>query len=244
MQKKILITFIVVVMSFGVFVVGGEVKADLCSDCNLIPIDTSEQNMVSSRMERQACLDTCDQRQHAADVAAAEAQAQADADAAAAAAAENPTAEANAAADAAQANAEQLGAAADAAAEAAKKPPVVATPATTKPAATPASTKSEDAVKSKSITEGGAAVNLKNPLGDGVTIDDLIKNFIKSILGFGGVLALIAFIYGGIYWLISMGDTNKITKGKNIMIWAVFGLAIVFGSYAIITAIYKVLGLG
>ncbi|MFA6919157.1 MAG: pilin [Patescibacteria group bacterium] len=92
-------------------------------------------------------------------------------------------------------------------------------------------------------TNNGAAVAIQNPLGNGVTVDDLIKKFILSILGFSGVLALIAFVYGGMFWLVSMGDTNKITKGKNIMIWAVFGLAVIFGSYAIVSAIYSVLGI-
>jgi len=92
-------------------------------------------------------------------------------------------------------------------------------------------------------TGGGAGVAIENPLGKGVTIDKLIENFIKSVLGLSGVLALVAFVYGGMFWLVSMGDANKITKGKNIMIWAVFGLAIIFGSYAIITVVYNTLGI-
>ena len=87
-----------------------------------------------------------------------------------------------------------------------------------------------------------ATVTLQNPIPN-TNFDLLVKNAISSILGLSGILALFAFIYGGIYWLISMGDTNKITKGKNIMLWAVAGLAIIFGSYAIITTVYNVLGI-
>lgn len=88
-----------------------------------------------------------------------------------------------------------------------------------------------------------ADVQLDNPLGAGTNIDTLIRNFIMSVLGLSGVLALVAFIFGGIYWLISMGDTNKITKGKNIMIWAIMGLVVIFGSYAIITLVYNIIGI-
>ena len=88
-----------------------------------------------------------------------------------------------------------------------------------------------------------ADVKIENPLGDKASIDGLIKNFIFSVLSLSGVLALAAFIYGGVLWLISMGDTAKITKGKNVMIWAVAGLAIIFGSYAIISLVYTAMGI-
>lgn len=85
-------------------------------------------------------------------------------------------------------------------------------------------------------------VGIGNPLGKDIGIEMLIQRSILGLLGFCGVLALVVFIYGGVFWLISMGDTNKVAKGKNAMIWAIFGLAVIFGSYAIITAIYKLMG--
>ncbi len=86
-------------------------------------------------------------------------------------------------------------------------------------------------------------VEIKNPLGANANMDVLIKNFVFTVLSLSGVLALVAFIYGGLMWLISMGDTAKITKGKNVMIWAVVGLAVIFGSYAIISLVYTAMGI-
>ena len=88
-----------------------------------------------------------------------------------------------------------------------------------------------------------AGTTLNSPLGDaGKSIDTIAKNIITYALGMTGVIALLAFIYGGITWMISAGDTNKVKKGKDIMTWTVLGLIIIFCSYAILTAVFKALG--
>lgn len=55
------------------------------------------------------------------------------------------------------------------------------------------------------------------------------------ILGLVGALTLAMFIYGGVVLLISGGNSEKISKGKEIILGSVVGLLIVFGSYTIIT---------
>ena len=80
-----------------------------------------------------------------------------------------------------------------------------------------------------------AQTQLNNPLTgqpEG-NLEGAVKNVINGALGISGVLALIAFIYGGITWMISGGDSAKVQKGKNMMIWAVWGVVIIFSSYAI-----------
>lgn len=92
------------------------------------------------------------------------------------------------------------------------------------------------------------AVQIDNPLGgedlkgasDVVT---LVNQLIKFVLGFTGLLALLAFIYGGILWMSSFGDTKKISKGKEVMIWSVYGLVVIFASYAIVIALFQALGI-
>ena len=64
----------------------------------------------------------------------------------------------------------------------------------------------------------------------------------KWILGIVGSLALLAFIYGGILFLISSGSNEKVAKAKQVIIGAVIGLAIVFTSYIIIGFVFKALG--
>lgn len=82
------------------------------------------------------------------------------------------------------------------------------------------------------------AVTLTNPVGEGLTFEKIVNNVITTTLGISGVLALIAFIYGGITWMTSQGNSAKVEKGKNMMIWAVAGLLIIFAAYSIITLIF------
>jgi len=60
----------------------------------------------------------------------------------------------------------------------------------------------------------------------------VIGRVIFGLLGIIGAITLIMFVYGGIVWLTSMGSSEGITKGKNVMIWAVVGLVIILFAYA------------
>ncbi len=85
-----------------------------------------------------------------------------------------------------------------------------------------------------------AAVALQNPIG-ATTPEDLIANIIRVILGFTGSIALLLFVYGGFLWMTSTGNAEKITKGKNIFIWATIGLIVIFSSYTILRQVFEVL---
>jgi hypothetical protein len=78
-------------------------------------------------------------------------------------------------------------------------------------------------------------VTLDNPLGKGNTdIPSLLGTVINSIMGVIGSLALAMFIYGGITWMLSAGNQEQVTKGKNILIWAAVGIVIIFSAYALV----------
>lgn len=83
---------------------------------------------------------------------------------------------------------------------------------------------------------------LEDPLNLGKEpIPELAGRIIKKVLGIVGVLALVMFIYGGILWMTSGGNAEKIKKGKDTIVWAVIGLAFIFFSYAILEFILKAL---
>ena len=51
------------------------------------------------------------------------------------------------------------------------------------------------------------------------------------------------FVYGGITWMTSSGSPEKIKKGRDIIIWSVIGLAIIFFSYALVNfVIFDIIG--
>ncbi|MBU0649439.1 pilin [Patescibacteria group bacterium] len=81
--------------------------------------------------------------------------------------------------------------------------------------------------------------------GDVVTTDNCglteifqtFINFADFLLSIVGSIALLMFVFGGFTWLTSGGATDKVTKGKDIMVNTAIGLAIVF---AAATVIYSV----
>jgi len=72
-----------------------------------------------------------------------------------------------------------------------------------------------------------------HPLG-GVTLDLIIGRIIAVMLGLLGSISLAVFVWGGIIWMTASGNDEKIKKAKNIIVYAVFGLIMAFGSYAIL----------
>lgn len=74
---------------------------------------------------------------------------------------------------------------------------------------------------------------LPNPLGI-VDINAFIARIINFVLSLVGSVSLLLFVYGGITWMTSVGNQAQIKKGKDIIIWAVIGLAVVFTSYILV----------
>lgn len=72
----------------------------------------------------------------------------------------------------------------------------------------------------------------------------LMVQIAQIILGLVGSLSLLAFVYGGIMFIISGGSSERVTKAKQILTGAIIGLVIVFTSYAIITFVFTALGIG
>lgn len=86
-------------------------------------------------------------------------------------------------------------------------------------------------------------IPLLNPLGT-EKIPQLFGRFIKGFLGITGTIALVMFIYGGITWLTSAGSPDKIKKGKDVFLWSVVGLIIIFSSYLMVDFVIKGLTAG
>ena len=109
-------------------------------------------------------------------------------------------------------------------------------------------------VKSEVVGGGGKAagsaaaggvimVKLDSPLKNNVTdFRVILSNLINAVMGFLGSVTLLVFVYGGFLWLISAGSPEKIKKGSQAMLWAVVGLFLIFGSYAIMGIILQGIG--
>lgn len=82
---------------------------------------------------------------------------------------------------------------------------------------------------------------LENPLST-TSIPALVGQVITIFTGIAGSIALLMFIYGGVLWIFSGGNDEKVTKGKDVMKWAVIGLAVMFGAYALVKLVFQGVG--
>lgn len=68
-------------------------------------------------------------------------------------------------------------------------------------------------------------------------LEDIALGFVEVInwmLGIIGSVSLLYFIWGGIQWLTSMGRSNRVQRGKEIMLNTIFALLITFTSYLLL----------
>lgn len=94
-----------------------------------------------------------------------------------------------------------------------------------------------NAAGSAGKTGPSSPTTLYNPLapsGGSVTIYNVISRIIRALTGVIGSIALLMFIWGGIVWMTSAGEPKKVSQAQNILKYAVYGLLIIFFSYAIV----------
>lgn len=85
------------------------------------------------------------------------------------------------------------------------------------------------------------AVQLYNPLGNVNSFPALVNNVIKGVLGLVGAVALVMIVIGGITWMTSAGNADRVRRGKDTLLWAILGLIIIFVSYAVINFVFTAL---
>jgi len=118
-------------------------------------------------------------------------------------------------------------------------PPPTNTPLNTTPSSTSTGTSFKDApgVTSNTAKDAGFATGANLQYA-------VISGIINTLLGIVGIIFVSLFIYAGITWLSSRGKEDKITKAKQILIYAIIGLMVVIGGYSISTFIGSAVQLG
>ncbi len=67
----------------------------------------------------------------------------------------------------------------------------------------------------------------------GTSLPQIIGNIVKVILGLFGIVATVIIVTGGVKWMLSQGDTQKIDSAKKIMIAGAVGMVLIVSGYAI-----------
>lgn len=69
---------------------------------------------------------------------------------------------------------------------------------------------------------------------DGTTLQGRIKTITNVMLYIIGALSVVMIIFGGIKYVVSAGDSSKVTSAKNTIMYAVIGLVVAILAYAIV----------
>lgn len=70
-----------------------------------------------------------------------------------------------------------------------------------------------------------------------LTLEAGISDVIKTILGWSMIITIVAIVVASIYYMISRGKDEDITKAKDILIYLIIGMAIMAAAYGIVAGI-------
>lgn len=71
---------------------------------------------------------------------------------------------------------------------------------------------------------------------------ELIQTVVNFALSFLGLIATVVIIYGGVLYVTSRGDTTKTEEGKKAITYAVIGIVIILGSFALVNTLINATG--
>ncbi|MFZ4648272.1 MAG: pilin [Patescibacteria group bacterium] len=89
-------------------------------------------------------------------------------------------------------------------------------------------------------TEMSGTVDVGHPSGTKM-VSDLFPKYIGAFYRYGlsivGIIATVMLMAGGILWLTSAGNDGKVSKGKEMIFSSLAGIALLYGSYLILSTI-------
>ncbi len=83
-------------------------------------------------------------------------------------------------------------------------------------------------------------INISNPIATS-DFSVLLTNFLKWLLSVAGSLALLTLIVGGVFYVTSSGNDQRVETAKKMITWTLLGLILILASYSIIIVIDELL---
>lgn len=68
----------------------------------------------------------------------------------------------------------------------------------------------------------------------GVALPTALTTIVNTLLFIVGLIAVLVIIVGGIQYILAAGDTSKITKAKDTILYAVVGLVVALLAFSIV----------
>ncbi len=90
----------------------------------------------------------------------------------------------------------------------------------------------QDALKTRDALEAAAAQAGIQTTG---SLGHTLGLIFQKLLGGMGLILLVLFVIGGITWMTSEGNAEKLKKARGLLIHAIIGLIIILVSYALVS---------
>ncbi len=84
------------------------------------------------------------------------------------------------------------------------------------------------------VQEGAEAARADGMPENLVGPDGVFTQVTNTVLYVVGAISVIMLVWGGFRYIISGGDSKKVTDAKNTILYAILGLVIAFFAYAIV----------
>ena len=85
-----------------------------------------------------------------------------------------------------------------------------------------------------SVQEGARAARAEGMPADLIGPSGVFTQITNTVLYAVGIISVIMLIYGGLRYVISGGDSKKVTDAKNTILYAIIGLIISILAFAIV----------
>lgn len=84
---------------------------------------------------------------------------------------------------------------------------------------------------------GPTVTKLVNPLAGNGDVPTLIRQILEGLLQIGIPVVALAVVYCGFLFVFARGNSEKLTKAKDALLYTLIGAAILLGSWALATMI-------
>lgn len=77
------------------------------------------------------------------------------------------------------------------------------------------------------------------PTGKNKDVVEIVQSGVNVVISLVGMLAVFSIIYGGFTYITAQSDPAKIKRGKDMVVYAVVALVVVFLAYGIVIFVTK-----
>jgi len=74
-------------------------------------------------------------------------------------------------------------------------------------------------------------------------LTEVVKQIINAVIGVLGIVCVVVMIIGGVNYMTSSGDTSKVKKAKDTILYGLIGLVVCVLAFALVNfVIFNIIG--